>query len=283
MKCLLVYIDFSEASKTCLDYAIHLAAQTHSKLLLVSAFKLDIPAGTNLHSYHEEIRAEKIRLENDLKKLATQTSVSYHGTEKLVQADILVEKGDFAEVIKKAATSCRTELIVVTAKSKAPISGIQTSSDHVQLLKQSACPLLIVPNKFVYKANAKEIVYACGLSTDEYETIEKVSNMCAHLSAHLHCVHIRVQDKSETAVQQQVDTFKQRLGARDIHFKHLSNADIITGLKDYIQQQPADMLVMRFNEKSFFQKLFHVSKIKDMSTNSAIPLLLAKKNDPMPF
>ncbi|TAF34717.1 MAG: universal stress protein [Cytophagales bacterium] len=283
MKTLLLHIDFSDDSKACFHYAAHLAAQTQSKITVFSAFALDIPAGANLHSYREEIRAEKIRLEREFKKwLSTQQLPNYENNDKSIYIDYHFEKGNFIEEAKKVCSQVKADLFITTAKSKVGEMGIQTNQDHVQLLKHACCPLLIVPSGFQYE-HSKRITYAVSLYQEDHELIEKVHNMCAHINAKLQCLHISSRDKNIQQTEQLIQSFRDKMGNRDIPFQHQQSSDILHGLRDYSSQKDCDMLVMLFSEKSFFHKLFHVSKIKDMSTHSAVPLLLAKKTDTMPF
>jgi nucleotide-binding universal stress UspA family protein len=155
MKHILVTTDFSEAAESAFDYAkeqLKLAGKENNKITLLKVIDAVPPANIKFE-YGLAIADKKGMLE----KLHKQTSerIQEIATKHFVglPIDTVVikpKKAVYQEIIKFAKTN-NVDLIVISTHGRTGVKHFLLGSVAERVVRQSLCPVMVVPTKIVKK------------------------------------------------------------------------------------------------------------------------------------
>jgi len=142
IKTILVPIDFSQTSKKALVYAVRMAEQFGSKIILLNVVE---PVATPDFAYHP------LLLETDKAKHAATTRLQAFCREALISPKmlerVLVRYGTpFAE-ITDAARTLKADLIILTTHGYTGLKHVFMGSTAERVVRHAPCPVLTVREK----------------------------------------------------------------------------------------------------------------------------------------
>jgi len=142
LKTILVPIDFSETSKKALVYAVRMAEQFGSKIILLNVVE---PVATPDFAYHP------LMLETDKAKSAAKAGLEQVCRDALLSAKmvdrVVVRYGTpFAE-ITSAARTLKADLIILTTHGYSGLKHVFMGSTAERVVRHAPCPVLTVREK----------------------------------------------------------------------------------------------------------------------------------------
>jgi nucleotide-binding universal stress UspA family protein len=142
-KKLLVPLDFSDCSRVGLDYALDVAREFRSSVLLFHS--IIVQTYTLGHAYTSLQAADLIKLQQEhaqesLGKLRRELSSKFK-----VEAAIGV--GSTVEQINKCVRSHRVDLIITSTHGRTGLKRLFIGSTAEQIVRHAICPVLVVPNR----------------------------------------------------------------------------------------------------------------------------------------
>ena len=142
IKTILVPIDFSKASKKALVYAVKMAEQFGSKIILVNVVE---PVATPDFAYHP------LMLETDKMKAAAKEQLSLLCREarlpaRMVEKTLVRYGTPFAE-ITNAARTLKVDLIIITTHGHTGLKHVFLGSTAERVVRHAPCPVLTVREK----------------------------------------------------------------------------------------------------------------------------------------
>jgi nucleotide-binding universal stress UspA family protein len=270
MKHILVPTDFSDDARNAAHYAARLAEKLKASVTLLHAYMLPTPVS---EVPYVMINAEEMQKENEeIARVETdKLKASYN-----VDVNYIVRLGFPSDEIEAVIEDNEIDLVVMGMKGKGTIEKM-VGSTTTSTLKKIRSPLLIIPEKAGYK-DWKQVTYATDYS---YEFNSQVYNPLIDLlrtfAAQLNIVHVmKAADEGKSqpvSGEQQLETAFSNVPHQydvitDAHVKH--------GIQSYLQDHPADLLVMVTRDRGFWERLFGKSHTKEMVYNTHIPLLVLK-------
>lgn len=142
IKTILVPIDFSEISKKALVYAVRMAEQFGSKIILLNVVE---PVATPDFAYHP------LMLETDKAKSTARTRLETVCRDGRVPAKILgrllVRYGTPFTEITDAAHSLKADLIILTTHGYTGLKRVFMGSTAERVVRHAPCPVLTVREK----------------------------------------------------------------------------------------------------------------------------------------
>ena len=142
-RCVVVGVDFSEASRAALDHAIPLAVKLDAELLLFHAWN---PTGWGMGRETPEaaaawLNAARESTEAKLERWAETTR------EAGARAASRLEAGAASRLLGEAARRHRAELMVVGRKGHAGLAHVLLGSVSERVVSLAPCPVLVVPEQ----------------------------------------------------------------------------------------------------------------------------------------
>jgi len=268
MKTILVPIDFSEDSENAAHYAAELAKFSGSKIVLLHIYSLPVPIVENPVS---DVQYEEIgTLNKELLKSLEAKLRSVHGN---IEIEAISTVGFTIEEIRYYSETKKADIVVMgiseAGKSVSSFGNITTST-----IKESACPVLIIPGNARFKKPSR-IALACDYSSIlPDEIIEKFKAIVKLFNA-----KVLVFDVLKTT---ELVNFEKAMAEHSLEesFQDINHSvyfpsgdDLVKETNSFINKHMVDMLVMIPHKYSFFSGMFHRSNTKQMALNTHVPLL----------
>ena len=270
MKTILVATDFSAPANNAVSYAAHLAQNSGAELILFNVFKLSIHASNSLAS-SSNVEQMIARDEEQLRTLAQEIEENSKITVRWV-----LEKDNTIEKLKEYTKNNPVDLVVMGIESNLTeykwLGNTTTAA-----IKLMQFPLLVVPNDIQFEGINK-VLYACKASYLKDGREMDVLKQFVHVfNAELEVFHVlttRDVEKEKAELEQVMD---EMLEGVDHIYRYVENHSIIDGIKEGLEQFPANLLVMIPRKLGFFESLIKGSSTSQMTVRTRVPLLVIPK------
>ena len=275
MYTIVIPTDFSATSLKALNMGVYLAKQTHGTLYLVNYYgvllpNLSVPEVPVPIDMMDDIR---IAAEEQMKKLAA--SVSTDGfTLKTV-----VEMGHIKEDLLPLADQLQADILMMGTVGNGTIINKLIGSNASHVMEKSKFPILLVPADYEFNS-LEQAVFADDFSSDNSRVIGQLVDF-AFISGlkKIDIVHFNSTDNDQSASKGEAfDRLKNIFGEKNIHIKIISAPYMEKGIKDYLNQNKTDLVIMATEKKSLLQRLFVYGHTQIMAMHTHIPLLVYHRN-----
>ncbi|WP_205504374.1 universal stress protein [Rufibacter psychrotolerans] len=273
--------NFSASSENAIRYADEIAQRINSNIILFHNIAEPVaaalvPAGGSLDApAPEELCQEKKKL-SKLKRIKAALETTEWGIP--VSYETKLGHGETHRAITNLALEEKADLVVLAASSKQGMKEIVTQSLTGHVVRQAACPVLMIPNKTSFKP-IRRMVLATDLRGFCVSDMTLVLKLASYFGAQLQLVHV-LPTEDETARQFAMEEL-QRLSKR-ISYQRLSlhvevNACTMKGISQFCQNQRADMLVMGTHTVNAWEPLFQTEQEQTHFANLPLLMIHAKK------
>lgn len=275
-------IDFSDNSKEALRYAaavslkyqsvLHVLYSCHIPTNIPDTIGLGVPTELPSEFMYDNETLYKEKLEKLIHEVFAEelSTVTYH---------IIVRYGFAADTIEEVATDIKADLIVMYT------SGADNFLDHMvgtvtgHVLKNVACPILILPHDYSFKGQINQIIYSTDLLSEADQAVEMVVSLARKFEAHISFLSIEKNNvaQSRNLVPYALNELLAKTAYKNISFHIQESDEVIEGLQSFAERKQADLLVMTTHTRSFFKKMLEKSKTREMVFKSIIPVLAFHK------
>jgi len=274
VKNILVPIDFSKASASALQFAIGLNGYFGGKIHFLHIFELPLASSpetiTNL-TYFE-------RLQSTSQKETVQFIEKFKGNMEFEHIVTTVTGGHF-QAIAKYAQENKIDVIISGNKQNSSVVNWFTGSITKHLLAEAPCPVIAVPEHYVWKPLKTMAVFVDlseKISSDKCNFIQSLQK---DIHATLTFLHVENKIEAELGddtekLQQIQDVFKQ--SAVMLPFNESFEHSIHT----YLNENPADMLVTIPHHHTWLDKLFLGTETGSIAKWSNVPIMSLVRNIP---
>ncbi|MES2566700.1 MAG: universal stress protein [Bacteroidota bacterium] len=262
MKTILVGVDFTKSSENTINYAIKVAKQSGSKILLFHALTAPIIHTTSGLVFMGNDTTKK-DTEKEMNTLLTSLSKKHTS----VKFDMEITYEGITERVKKLAKNKKINLVVLGLETKTKIESFINKTTSLDLTGKIDCPVITVSEKYK-KHNLKKMIVAI----DNKETLKSGLSKRIHalinlLNIETEFVHIITED--ELNIKQTTN--------RQLNVTNVKSADFKTGLSSYAKKAKADLIMLISNNYGVFYSLFIDSHSKKMILSSNIPVITVHK------
>jgi nucleotide-binding universal stress UspA family protein len=273
MKNFLVPVDFSEASRNAAKYALSLGEVLKTMVIFLNV----VPIGLLIEdeSFNSRIAAQAELVESNkdfLSKEITEISKNH-----LVATEGYVAEGAASEMILTMANENQSDLIIMGMKGKGKSSSI-FGSTTTSVIKKSKYSVLVIPENASYES-IDTICYATDLNDrKEAKDISILLKIAEKYNSAIQVLHVQ---KQEGEISDEEFIHKMRVHSNFDGLKRTFNvvtdSDVIYGINNYLENNPAEILAMTARKHSFLERLFGTVHTKKMSYETKIPLLVLKE------
>ncbi|MGN6193438.1 MAG: universal stress protein [Ginsengibacter sp.] len=270
MKNIIVPVDFSTASYNAAKYAVSLASVLKAKIAFINV----IPA---VLLYDEEatpamlMRQENLIEQNkNLIKKQIQSFSNISG----VPMEGFVGEGTPFSVIQEIALEKNAALIVMGMKGKGKSNSVFGSTTHT-VIRKSSFPVLVIPEGASYQS-IDTITFASDFNAktemDRYTLLEEIAEQ---YNSFIQVLNVQ---KNEMVLSDNEVIGKMKTHFALTYLKHdfavIEDDDVVEGITDYLEVNPADLLVMMAQKHSLIERIFGNIYTKEMARQTKIPLLV---------
>ena len=292
MKNILLTTAYSNTSKNALRYTLRVAQYFDAKVTVLHIYKGD---SIDLFQTKKEVAEEseslspkgnieeRQRVED--KKLKTfiseNTSKQFYAVpiERKAICDDNVVKQVLAEEEEE-----EYDLIVIANKTKRHLSDALFGSTASKLLVKTKTPILLIPPMAFYRG-LPNITFVSKLETNDFSAIEHLFDWTMVFDSKLHLVHFFQGKTLKLEAEQKKENFLKEFKA-EIEGKivdiNLLNAQLMDGVRDYLESSNVDLLVLTTHQRGFFAPLFDTSSSSRIAGDSNMVPVLILKNKFLP-
>jgi len=177
------------------------------------------------------------------------------------------------EAILSSIKDLEPDLVVMGTKGSSGISEVVLGSNTSGVIKNSAAPVIAVPQDFTSEKITR-IIFAC-----DFEPIEDISslsiiNRLAELdNASVDIVHVSKDSAPTVDHSRQALEMDKFFEEKTHNFNYLNADNIAEALEKFIEENQMDLLTMIPRKHNLIEKLFKMSVTKKMAHHCKIPLL----------
>jgi nucleotide-binding universal stress UspA family protein len=266
MNTLLVPTDFSENAEKALYYAIELAKGEPAKIILLNAFSI------NEEDMAGQVLIGQQKAEERLKALATK--IAHAGG---IPYETISREGSPVKVILDVIEKRNISMVIMGTKGESNFAKVFFGSNTAQVIAKARCPVLAIPHETVF-APIKRITYATNYQNSDIPALKRVADLARPYQAQINILHIANEDEVPSEEVRLMDTFRniveEKVDYNNISFQMLAGKDVEQELKEYLDANSTDMLVMStHNREGLWEKLFGSSLTNEMAYKSPVPLM----------
>jgi len=270
--------DFSEAAHNAFIYALKMA----------STFKTSVNV---LHVYHKpEIKSmyvphalEEFNSAYDLHKFSNfkdeisnlRELASSNGLEDIPLNFALEEGQNVVQTIIKYSNQEQVDFIVMGTTGAGAIRELFFGSVAAEILENSYCPVLAIPDKAKFDGNIDHIAFATDFKSESFQPLQWAIKFSENFNSKLHLVNV---DTAHTEFYLgRMDIVKSMFSDNErLVFHVLPGNDVEKELTSFFDQEKIDFLIMVTHQRNWLQELFQYSRTKNLSHQSRIPVMSVK-------
>ncbi|MEO6894848.1 MAG: universal stress protein [Ginsengibacter sp.] len=273
MKNFLVPIDFSDASHNAAKYAISLGEVLKAKIIFINV----VPVGflVDDESLQSRIAAQQLVVETNQEMIAKE--IKALSKNHLVTTEGYVGEGPASEMILRMADENQPDLIIMGMKGKGKSSSI-FGSTTTSVIKKTNFSVLVVPESASYES-IDTICYATDLNDkNETKDISVLLKIAEKYNPVIQILNVQKQERdfSDQEFINKMRTHNNFEGMKR-KFNVVTDSDVISGINNFLSNNPAEILAMTARKHSFLERLFGTVHTKQMSYETKIPLLVLKE------
>lgn len=285
MNRILCPVDFSESSLNAVEYAAKLGAAHQATLTLIHVFTEE-EFGKALTSRKLPDRYKQNDIENlighaeDILKQLADEVYKIERREGLAACDYHFTYGPLNRQIVDYAKEHQYSMIVMGTSGVKDVFEEYVGSNTVKTIDRASCPVLCVPTEASYRV-PKKIMYATNYQEEDTEALTRLALFAEPFRAEIHVVHVchnkNLMERATYAdFQQQI---KDALPNADLQFEEMEcEDDTVRGIDQYAIQQEMDLVVLLHHRRTFFERLFESSKVKNISYFATYPVLVYRES-----
>lgn len=270
MKTIIVPTDFSTISNNAVDYAIGLATQTGSSLLLFHAYQVpvsmtDVPIV--LVSVEELQKNAETKMSEVKKVVERETGGS-------IKIYVETKLGDTVDELEELCNRIKPFAVVMGTKGATGLERVFFGSTTLTTIKHLSWPVIVVPPDKRYSA-IKKIGFAC----DFREVVETtparfIREFVKEFNAEIHVLNVDYKNahfKPDTPEQSVLlHTMLEDLNPK---YDFIEEQNIEAGIEKFAEKNNLDLIITIPKKHKLLEGLFKKSHTKDLVFHSHLPIM----------
>ncbi|NND32256.1 MAG: universal stress protein [Saprospiraceae bacterium] len=261
MRKIVVPIDFSGNSMNALNQALKIAKILGAKIYVAHAYFARKRADT-LKNVNKLLREEaEVELDLVLKKLDIPKGVS-------VKTKAL--KGEPVYAIEKYCRKIEADLIIVGTQGEMNDPEVFLGPVSGGLVKETGIPMLIIPNKYVFKKFETILFALKSMIVKHDEQLVPLKLFTKKFAAKLSILQVKAPDNKPEELK-----ISDRIKKLKTPVNHIEGENLYHGLTAYLVDHPEiDLVCVMRRRRKFLELLFTRSLTKRDTFQSSVPMLI---------
>jgi nucleotide-binding universal stress UspA family protein len=263
MNTIIVPTDFSPAAENATAYAAQLARKISASVLLLHVYGLPVP----MADYPVLMVTA-----DDVKKSADRSL--HHALENAKQAfaDVQFETASrMGDVVTEIEEVCRQRPPFALVAGTKEVSGFDRflfGDTVASLARNCSYPLIAVPENS-HPGMPVNVVLATDMQNSGEIPAEKISAIVRQLGASLHIVHVEMKNVETIPAE---DLLKAFSGV-NASYHCITDKDVEEGLKQYVQQNNIDLVLVLPHKHNFYERLFFRQHTQGILHSMPVPVM----------
>lgn len=264
MKKFLVPLDFSETSAHTLQFVFEFNKHFFAQLDLIHLFDVPFAIADEEGQLLTGYEAYRKNFEDDLWEFVNENKGEYR-----YDMQVHASAGGYYQGIMGFAKQAGSELIIVGNRGKGKSKPFRFGSVAKYLITHPEVPVLAVPEDFEVR-EFKKIIVATDLSDEIPEAhFSYIKNLAERLNSSIGVIHVNLKNETELEGEDEfVRKIEQQFGSKPIMINKKENVHVYETIRDYMQENNAQILVTFPHAHSWIDQLFLGSETANILRNS---------------
>lgn len=284
IKNILVPTDFSENSKAAFHYALDLAEDMGATVKVMHIYNDYAPetplADPSYVSGGKTIAEIKESLKNFL-----STELEAEGGAAVLSKAKVESEIYYGSPIKDIVEFSKTgdyEIIIMGTAGERDWNELMFGSVSTHVSQQAHCPVLLVPSGTAYK-KIDNLLYACDFDHKSFKHTGLISDVAKGFDANVHLLFVKTADNERQDYLKDMEDMSHLFHTQAPNLKYESHIieedDVVEGINIYGKNNAIDLVVAVTKYRSFWQRILHSSKTKELAIYSELPVLVIKAEE----
>jgi len=224
------------------------------------------------NSFEKQKQAIGSSSESQLSKLVNETKTRTHNPKHKYESISSFES--LVDAVNNFADNKNIDLIIMGTKGKTENASKTFGSNTVQVFKYVKCPVLAVPNEYVYNQPKKILFPSDYMLPYKRRELKLLDVLASELKAEVHSLYI---SDFEDLSLRQLDNKKfleESLPNARLSFVRTAVENRAKAIMNYIKDNDMDLLVMVNSRHSFLEDMLYRSTIDEIGLSPIIPFLV---------
>ena len=181
-------------------------------------------------------------------------------------------RGDPVELILDHIIKNQVDLVIVGTKGlnakKTPFFGSLSKA----LLHKASCPVLAVPQAYVFEPMQNIVLAADGQGIEGCQTLEPLIEILSHFDAVLKLLHVRRKGDQALEIDKSLLSCLEKIDYD--YYSNYTEGSINKSINQLCQKVDADLLCMIHHNRDWFSKVFSQSQVALELERISMPLLV---------
>jgi nucleotide-binding universal stress UspA family protein len=270
MKTIIVPTDFSAISNNARDYAVGLAKNTGSSILLFHAYQVpvsmtDVPIVlVSVEELQKNAEMKMAEVKRSLEQ-TTRDSIKIYAETKL---------GDTVDELEELCNRVKPFAVVMGTKGATGLERVFFGSTTLTTIKHLSWPVIVVPPDKKYSA-IKKIGFACDFREVVKTTpTHFIRDFVKEFNAELHVLNVDFKNshfKPETPEESLLlHTMLEDLNPK---YDFIEEGNIEAGIEKFAEKNNLDLVITIPKKHKLLEGLFKKSHTKDLIFHSHLPIM----------
>lgn len=262
---ILIPIDFTKDSLLAFNYAHNIYGSYGVKYFFINIPKIRQAGSTIFFDLnHDYLKLQKGKMDELLADLRNQyVDCNLSG---------LVSAGTMVDNLLEKAEDLEVDLIVMATNGADEPGESFTGTNASQIVGYTRIPLLIVPNGFEPQPPGNVVFCIDKTKYVNESAVEPLLNIVQKGDANLSLLHVLSDESNKIEFNELPKILLEQASQR----QEILGLDIEARIIEFVDENNIDLLVLLKHERSFFERLFHYSVSKDITTRTTSPILILR-------
>lgn len=275
MKRILFPTDFSENSLNAFEYALDLADNQNSEIVVLHTYD-------SIHLNSGQISPkmfDNFKQNIDLKELQGFKAIAPKFHEIAIKSNLnhiklefILEQGELVSIIKEKVVSESISIIVMGSSSNEDANSSVLGTNTYETIIQTSVPVLCVP-PFAKFEPISCFAFLTVFHPNEKKSLDLLLDIAFRKQIKVKCIYV---DNKNEKYHNVLDEWKQHFDHDLIEFVVLKDKSATHAVKEYLLNNEIGMIATVKRNQTFFDSLLNPSFTKALAKNIKIPLLACK-------
>ena len=270
MKTIIVPLDFSDTSNNAMDYAVGLARNSGSSVLLFHAYQVpvsmtDVPIVL--------VSVEELQRNAEGKMADVKGSLEKR-TEGVIKIYAETKLGDTVDELENVCNRVKPFAVVMGTKGATGLERVFFGSTTLTAIKHLSWPVIVVPPHKKY-SSIKKIGFACDLrQVVETTPTHFIRDFVKEFNAELHVLNVDYKNSHfKPGTPEESLLLHTMLEDLNPKYDFIEDENIEAGIEKFAEKNNLDLVITIPKKHKLLEGLFRRSHTKDLVFHSHLPIM----------
>ena len=275
MRTVLIPTDFSLNAMHAITYAIQLYKCERTRFYFLHAYADEVygPFRKNgEESVENQKKLVKKNTDESLSQLVAELTEKHHNPKHTYQ--VVSAFDSLVDAVNDFANQINVDLIVMGTQGKTANKKITFGSHTVQIFKYVQCPVLAIPDHYIYQQPKKIVFPTDYMLPYKRRELKLLNTLAGSFKSEIHCLYM---SDFEELSNRQLDNkrfLRESLSNAHLLFERIPVSNKGKAIRAFIEEKDIDVLVMVNARHSFLEDMLYRSTIDEIGLDLKIPFLV---------